>query len=151
MKEETIEYYMREGCGYFAIALQEIFDYKIYALLDYSLGEKWGKKFYPLIAHVFCSYKNNVIDIKGIRSINEVKDDFYDLEEPIIEEFTVDELKEIMGENKPLYAYNLNEINDAEKIIKNNIDFFTANKILKENKSLNIDINDFLTKFISKK
>jgi len=122
------DYYMQEACAYFAIALARKFGYNLCILIDdnsyYDEDEQ-----YPAIAHVFAKSKNNkCVDIKGVRSISEIKNDFWDLDSPHVIDVTEEELKKYMGEDdsKPLYPYNDNEINDALVIINDNENLYKS-------------------------
>ncbi len=52
VSESDRKYYMPEGCTYFALALNEVFDYEILLLKDGA--RTWDDKF-QMIPHVFCN------------------------------------------------------------------------------------------------
>ena len=111
------QYYMSEGCPHLALAFNEVFEYPIMMLIDEATEEEYGGKYYPLSAHVFVETpERRHLDIKGERSIESIKKDFYDLEEPKIIEISREELKsDWMGDFKPFFSYDSSE----EKLAKN--------------------------------
>ena len=117
-------YYMTEACGYFALALNELFGYQIQILIDDVEQEEYDQ---PVVAHVFCITKNNeAIDVNGKQNSSDIKKNYFDLEYPKIINVSPEELKfEWMGDDKPLFSYNKQEVENAKEIILNNQkDFF---------------------------
>lgn len=117
----NIEYYMSGACPYFAIAAHKLTGWPLAMLIDEgreyeSFG---GRKKFPLIAHVFVETPDGqVFDIKGMRPIQQLKSEFYDLIQPVIEEITLKELRALMGNFKPLCRYNAKEVTEAVGIIQ---------------------------------
>jgi predicted oxidoreductase len=67
--------YIRGKCHVFALALNDEFGYKMYALEDRNreIYNDRTKKSYPLIVHTFAKKGNKVVDARGVRSLNTVK------------------------------------------------------------------------------
>jgi len=123
VSENDQEYYMSEGCTYFALALNEVFDYEILLLKDEA--RMWDEKF-QMIPHVFCNDDYlQPVDIKGKRSFQEVLSDFPEVEDPRTEEITSSRLIEkYMGPNKPFFNYDSEEIERSKEIIQSNKKLF---------------------------
>ena len=116
-------YYMTEACGYFALALNELFGYQIQMLIDDIEQEDFNE---PVVAHVFCiNDQNQVIDVMGKRNVSDIKKEYYDLDYPKIIDVFPEELKsEWMGNDKPLFPYSKQEVEDAKSIILENKELF---------------------------
>ena len=125
MKAEDIHYYMSEACPHFAIALNQLTGWRLYMLVDEANYETWGDEEYPTIAHVFVERPDGIaVDVKGPRTTDEIKDDFYDLEEPRIERVGLEELRSMMGDHRPLYACSVSELNRAKRLIQSRPRFY---------------------------
>ena len=85
----------------------------------------------PIVAHVFCvNNENQAIDIMGKRSVSDIKKDYHDLNEPRIIQVSSQELKsDWMGNDKPLFSYSKQEVEDAKSIIINDKKSFANNQI----------------------
>lgn len=123
------EYYLQEACGYFALALNELYNYPIYILIGDS-----GEDEEVTVAHVFCkNTEGNAVDVLGARSIGEINSYYYDLINPRIKQISPEELiSEYMGDDKPLFSYSPKEVEEAKEIILNNSEMFMSkiNQIL---------------------
>ena len=123
--QEHEDYYMSEACAYFAIALHELYGYPLRILVDEGIEEEEEEEEeeegMPTVAHVYAvDRKGDAVDIKGHRSEEEVKREFWDLVEPATYDVTPEELKrDWMGDDddKPLYAPSESEVADAKAII----------------------------------
>lgn len=114
-------YYMSEACAYFAIALHEIFGYGLAILWDEAVFYNEENET-PLLAHVFATDGARAIDVKGIRTIDDIKRDYYDLEHPSVDSIGLSELKTYMSDSDdyPLMPYSKDEISRAKEIIAKN-------------------------------
>lgn len=117
---EIEKYYTSEACPYLAIALHERTGWPLAMLWD--AGEEpqsyGGRKTYPTIAHVFVlTPEGSALDIRGERPIERLKEEWYDLVEPRIEEITLSDLKGLMGDNRPLFACSRQEMTEARKVV----------------------------------
>lgn len=114
-------YYMSEACAYFAIALHETFGYGLAILWDEANFYNEESEI-PVLAHVFATDGKRAIDVKGVRSVNDIKRDYYDLEQPVVDSVGLSELKTYMNDSDdyPLMPYSEEEINEAKKIIAEN-------------------------------
>jgi hypothetical protein len=116
---------MSEGCPHFAIALHQLTGWPLSLLVDEANYEKWGNEEYPTIAHVFVTRPDGLaVDAKGPRTTDEIKRDFFDLEEPRIRRVGLTELRSMMGDNKPLYSCSLSELKDAKQLIQRKARFY---------------------------
>lgn len=117
VSENDQEYYMSEGCTYFALALNEVLDYEIILLKDRA--RMWDDNF-QMIPHVFCNDDYlQPVDVKGKRSFQEVLGDFPEVEDPRTEEITSTRLVDkYMGSNKPFFDYDSEEVERAKRIIQ---------------------------------
>jgi len=118
---DDVEYYMRGACPYFALAVQKLTGWPIAMLTDEAA--QWesfgGRKNYPLIAHIFSVTPDGMaFDVKGVRPIQALKNEFHDLREPRVEEISIRELRSLMGDFKPLCRYNAKEVKEAASIIR---------------------------------
>jgi hypothetical protein len=115
-------YYSQEACGYFALALNELYNYPIYVLI----GSSEDSDYDVTVAHVFCKDNSgNAIDVKGKRNIDEIKSYYYDLINPEVRKVSAEELiSEYMGDDKPLFAYSSKEVEDAKELILENEGLF---------------------------
>ena len=126
--EEATDYYMSEGCAIFAIVLHRIFGYNIASYLDdynEDFTDEDGESL-PGIVHVFTYVDNQIIDVKGIRNLQDLKNDFYDVngrvdwkvsEREILEEYSGDE-------DSRLYKISKKDINEATRFINKHIDMY---------------------------
>lgn len=116
-----IEYYMSGACPYFAIASHKLTGWPLGMLIDEgreyeSFG---GRERYPLIAHVFVfTPDGQILDARGMRPIQQMKDEFHDLVEPVVEEISLRALRSLMGNYKPLCRFNASEVAEAKKVIQ---------------------------------
>lgn len=120
-KSDLIDYYTRENCPYFAIAFQELYGNEMGVIVDYGRKDNYGRKDYPIYAHIFIYDKNNpelIIDIKGKRHISKMKNYYYDLKKPTIETISKREILNLMGRFKPFYSFDPEEVNRAKVLIK---------------------------------
>lgn len=125
--EAAIELYMRGGCGAFAIALQRIYGYKLGSYLDDENIEYWDGDEEPLasVIHVFAHDGDNIIDVKGIRSVEEMKRDFWDIEGRIDWDVSVEEImNEYSGEDKPLYEISEADVEEAIEYIRSHSELY---------------------------
>jgi hypothetical protein len=67
------------------------------------IGE-WGPEPTPAHCFVIDPATNQALDVKDRRALAEVKDDFFDLEEPRVEYVDAASLRALMGDDLPLYA-----------------------------------------------
>lgn len=115
-----VDYYMTEGCGIFAVALSKVLDTEIFIYGDKD-GEIWDDFNYE-ITHVFVDYNSKCVDAKGIRTIQDMKNDF-DVITPITDgPFSRNYFKNtFMGNSDdfPLYGTEA-DIIEAERIIRAN-------------------------------
>ncbi len=111
----TEKYYLEGACPYFALALHRIFGYEIKILLSNNI-----------IVHVFVYDKNagKAIDVRGKLSEEDIKREYHDLIEPIIVCVNDTELKNLMGDDKPLCPYSLEEIMKAMAIIYKDMNIY---------------------------
>jgi hypothetical protein len=103
------DYYLREACGYFALALHELFDYKLAVVKDDDT-----------VAHVFAvDEHSNAFDVLGKTSIKEIKDRYWDIPDRYVDYITPSELKEnLMGDDEhPLMPYSKEEVENAKYIV----------------------------------
>lgn len=109
------EYYMSEACAYFALALHELYGYRIRILVDEGVEEDGM----PVVAHVYAvDPEGNAVDAKGRRSEAEVRAEFYDLVEPRTHDVTPGELeRDWMGDDKPLHGPSPAEVEEARRFI----------------------------------
>ena len=112
------EYYMSEACAYFAIALHELYGYRLRMLVD-EAGFGVGESGMPVVAHVYAvDPEGNAVDARGRRSEAEVRAEFYDLIEPRTYDVTPGELEtDWMGDDKPLYGPSPAEVEEARRAI----------------------------------
>lgn len=120
-------YYSEEACGYFALALNELYNYPIYVLIGASEDSDYD----VTVAHVFCKDNSgNAVDVKGKRNIDEIKSYYYDLINPEVRKVSAEELiSEYMGDDKPLFAYSSKEVKDAKELILKNEGLFMSKAI----------------------
>ena len=118
------EYYMGEACAYFALALQNLFGYRMRMLVDEGEYDTWGGEEFPTVAHVYAVDGYDAVDAKGRRSEAEVREEFYDLQEPVVHDITAEELYGYMGDEKPLYGPDEAEVRRAEEFIKEHPEMF---------------------------
>jgi hypothetical protein len=113
-----LEYYMSEACAYFALALHELYGYRIRMLVD-EVGFGVGESGMPVVAHVYAvDPEGNAVDARGRRSEAEVRAEFYDLVEPRTYDVTPSELEtDWMGDDKPLYGPSPAEVEEARRLI----------------------------------
>lgn len=114
------KYYMAGACPFFALAAHRVTGWPLAILADEAANwESFGaEKEYPLIAHVFVVSPDGLaLDVKGLRPIEDVKSDFHDLEEPVVEEVTVKELRSLMGDFRPLCRYSVRDIKEAKEAV----------------------------------
>lgn len=117
---EMERYYTRGACPYLAIALHERTGWPLAIMTDAdSEPESWGGlKKYPMIAHVFVITPSGLaLDIRGERPIERLKEEWYDLVVPVIEELSLRELKSLMGEKRPLEVCSLEEMRKARALV----------------------------------
>jgi len=120
--EAAVELYMEGGCGVFAIALQRVYGYKLGSYLDDDNIEFWDEDEEPLssVVHVFAHQGDKIIDVKGIRSVKEMQNDFY-IEGRVDWNVSVDEImNEYSGDDKPLYEISDGDIEEAIEYIRAN-------------------------------
>lgn len=114
------KYYMEGACPFFALAAHRLTGWPIAVLTDEEAEwESFGSdKEYPLIAHVFVVTPDGMaFDAKGIRSIEDVKNDFHDLQQPTVEETSVKGLRSLMGDFRPLCRYSSRDLREAEDAV----------------------------------
>src|SRR5262245_46292848 len=119
--QSEIEFFMRGACPLFAIAASRLTGWPIGMLVDHSREwESFGaEKKYPFIAHVFVwTPDGDVFDVKGIRSLRELKEEFHDVQEPHVERLTMKELRGLMGDFRPLCRYSTKDVKEAEKLVR---------------------------------
>lgn len=114
------EYYMSEGCAYFALALREIYGFDIAILVDRGQTDDFGGKEFPAVYHVFCvtpDYK--AVDVRGEMPVNQVQGRWsHELINPSIEYVSDSQLiSDWMGSGKPLFGYSKREIAEAKEYI----------------------------------
>jgi hypothetical protein len=118
MSNAVLDYYMLEGCAYFAIALHRRTGFPLAALVDE--GSRWSRSL-PSVAHVFVldPATNEAIDVEGRKTIASLKDRWFDLVKPTIEHFDSEAKlrRKYMGASKPLYAYKASEIREAQALL----------------------------------
>lgn len=112
---ENEEYYMGEACAHFALALHELHGYPLRILVDEGIGEDGM----PTVAHVYAvDREGDAVDIRGHRSEEEVRGEFWDLAEPATYGVTPEELRrDWMGDDKPLHAPSESEVAEARAVI----------------------------------
>jgi len=106
LREELIERYTSEGCAHLALELHQQTGLPLAILWDNAALDDWGQGPEPTPAHVFVfdEATGEALDIKGRRSLDELKDDFFDLEEPEVDaRVSEDEVLSLMGDDRPLY------------------------------------------------
>ena len=112
-----ISYWMTEGCGYFALALNKRFGYAIEILIDDGTEYVDGV---PTVAHVICVTKGGVaVDATGLHSRADVKASYHDLEAPRFVRVSPEELKRdwMVSDDKPLQDFTENEFVEASNVI----------------------------------
>lgn len=143
-KEGIVEFYMTGGCGIFAIALHKVFGYAIGSLLDDENTEYYDEDEEPIasVVHVFAHDGDKIIDAKGVRSIEKVKADYWDVEGRIDWEVSEREIREeYSGEDRPLYPVLDSEIQEAVEFIENNREEYSLSaKIIEKPLLENIDM-----------
>lgn len=111
-------YYMEEGCAYFAIVLHEKYGFTLAAIVDN--GDMWDDET-PSVAHVFAvnPETNLAYDVEGEKTIQQIKSYYHDLSSPQVEYFrSRRELEELyMGDDKPLFACSPEEIKKAKEML----------------------------------
>lgn len=121
---DKTEYYMTGGCGIFAIALHRIFGYYLGAYLDDECEDFCDEDEEPIpaVVHVFAHDGDKIIDAKGIRTIENVKSDFYDVDGRTDWDVTENEIKhEYCGDNSPLYEFSEADVKEAIDYIQHNV------------------------------
>lgn len=122
-KDDATELYMTGGCGIFAIALHKVFGYPIGALLDTENIEYYDENEEPIasVIHVFTHKDNKIIDVKGIRSIEEMKACYWDVEGHVDWKVSEGEIREeYSGDDKPLYPVLASDVQEAIEYIESN-------------------------------
>lgn len=119
------EYYLSEGCHYFAIALQNIFGYEIKAVVDRSTIENYGGEDFPLHPHIYCYDQrfDKAIDYKGVQTERNIRRRFEEFS-PSLVFLTKEELLELSGRNKPYYSIRDSDIEEAEGVILEDENFY---------------------------
>ena len=112
------DYYMEENCHIFALALNEIFGYTMWLLFDEEDEEEITN-----VAHVFVEAGKEWLDIEGFKETKNIKDAYYDLDDPTIVAVTKKELFKLV-EKDILMPITKNELDKAKKIILANKKFF---------------------------
>ena len=77
--------------------------------------DTWGGEEFPTVAHVYAVDGYDAVGAKGRRSEAEVREEFYDLQEPVVHDITAEELYGYMGDEKPLYGPDEAEVRRAEQ------------------------------------
>lgn len=120
----SVDYYMKGGCGIFAIALQRVFpQYELGSYLDDENIEYYDEDEEPIatVVHVFAHVGDRVIDAKGIRTIKAMKDDYWDVEGRVDWNVSEREIREeYSGDDRPLYPVEDNEVQEAVDFIERN-------------------------------
>lgn len=118
-KEEYLSYFMSEGCPVLALALQRHTGYHLAVLYDSGLIGDWGEGPEPTPVHAFVIDQGNgeAIDVKGRRTIVELKEDFFDLIDPQVKVISTSVLSSLMGDYRPFYAADDETLALAEKAI----------------------------------
>lgn len=120
------EFFCREGCPEFAIALHDLLGYDIKLLIDQAgeydnemPGDK--REIFPMMAHVFGEDENgNTFDVHGQRLVSEMISQF-DLRDPVVRDTTKKELvSNYMGVGKPFYGLDEEALEASKEIIQNN-------------------------------
>lgn len=126
-----VEKWFHGQCIPFAVALKEIFpQYELAVLIDVYDVEDEDLEYNYNFVHAFCYDSKNhkvIIDAKGVRSLNDLYDDYYDINPEIIwdvpsPKYLIDEFsgKEFYSEES--YEYDINEYIEAKEWILNNIE-----------------------------
>lgn len=117
-----VEFYMGGACPIFAIALHRLTKFPLAMLIDETqpFHPSAFSEASPTIAHVFVvTPDGRALDIRGIHTLEDLKSDYPDLDEPKIENVSLKELRSLMGGHfKPLCRYDAKEIKAAERIAK---------------------------------
>lgn len=88
------DYWQYEGCGILALYINELLKLPIIIFKDDST-----------IAHVGNLLDGKIIDSIGVRTIQEIKDHYYDIPNIVAEKISKKELLEYMGDDdQPLYG-----------------------------------------------
>ncbi len=111
---EAREYYMTEACAYYAIAQHRRTGLPLGALVDE--GNRWSRSL-PSIAHVFVFDPRTrlALDIEGVKTLEDMRRRWFDLEQPSLEIFPSEAAlrRKYMGAHKPLFAFSAREIKQA--------------------------------------
>lgn len=126
--KDSEDYYLREGCPEFALALKDIFGYTLKAVVIPSKKENYGgSEDYPLYAHIYAyDYeKYKAIDVTGVCDEQEINERYADIVNNRYELNLISicekDLRNLMGTGKPFYNFSKEKFEEAKRIIKNNI------------------------------
>ena len=123
------DYFQIEGCHYFALALNELYNYPIFIISDDDNPYIDTDNLYrPDVSHVFVQNPRTkkYLDSKGQKTIEEIKRNFPTESTRIIEVTRKELMKEYMGDDDsyPLYGYDKTAVQEAKNIIKQKPDVY---------------------------
>lgn len=116
--DDVVSYYMSEACAYYAIAMHQLTNMPLVVLFDDANMQSWGDKDEeePTVVHVMVTDGKFVYDIVGRRTKQDIINHYHDVLEPRFEVVSINELKSLMGDDRPLYKYSSKEIQEARKV-----------------------------------
>jgi len=120
VREEFIDYYTSEGCAQLALELNRQTGLPLAILWDNASLDDWGQGEEPTPVHVFVFDEagGEALDVQGRRSLGDLKDGFFDLEDPEIDtRVSEEEVLALMGEDRPLYGTSPDEEQEARAAI----------------------------------
>jgi len=119
-REDLIERYTSEGCAHLALELHRQTGLPLAVLWDNAALDDWGEGPEPTPVHVFVfdGATGEGLDIKGRRPLGDLKEGFFDLEEPEVDtRVSEEEVLALMGDDRPLYAASPEEEREARAAI----------------------------------
>lgn len=110
-------YYMSEGCGIFAMVLQNLIGGNI-VVLSRPNGDKWSNSIPYEVTHIAVLKDNRLYDVKGERSLEEMSTDFGVDRLKVKGPFTKDEFRKRFMGNSDKYPLFKGDKTDAQECLE---------------------------------
>ena len=113
--------YTRGGCPWLALALHEETGWPLAMLVDEAAVDIWGPQDVevPYIAHVFVwTPEHDVLDVEGVRTVEDMKDYWHDVQDPRIIDISKEELLDLMNDEMPLEGCDVTEWKQAQTVAR---------------------------------
>ena len=120
------EYFQSEACSALAITLSR--KYNLPLIIFKGKGDS---EFPETVAHVAVFYNGKVLDSRGLSTVNDVKDRYYDVENLHVEKIDEKTLRrKYMGDNKPLFYPDLEDYENAKLFIDRVLSTYISSHII---------------------